>query len=891
MKNILLTINGKKVTCPPGTSILDAAKSHSIRIPTLCAHAQLAPYGACRICLVEEENTGRLMASCVTPAAPDMTIHTDSPRVIENRKNIVRLMMAEHPESCIVCSKGNRCELRMIAAQLGVAETRLYPMPNHKPFETLNPFISRDLSKCILCGKCIRADHELVCIGAIDYSDRGFSSRPATLHGLPLEMSRCTFCGTCVSMCPTGALSTCSTVFTGTPDKEEATICGFCSAGCSLSMGISGTRVVEVNPAAETGTVNGATLCVRGHFAHDFLMCADRLDQPYMRHPDEQGDAALQPVHLDAALSAVVARLTDIKDENGPESIAFMGSAKCTNEENYLFQKIARAIFGTNNITTLGSTGTPALLRKTVEKAGSAIRVSPLPALENADAVITVLADPDHSVPVAGYHLKRGVRKGAKLIVIDPLRSILAAFGGLWLHPENRRGSPAFAFDTLNAIAAQMVRDGSLEHGLATGRVEDPHGWTNAMAAADPEALAAKAGVFPEKIKKAANLLSARKIAFVVSGDLLETPYGHETLDAVINLALATGSIGAKNAGIFILSTENNAAGALDMGCAPDMLPGWRKISDTKEKRAIAEIWGANIPEMNGKDIHGIIAAAEAGTLKALYIMGENPLRALPDPERIRVALKKLDFIVVQDIVKNRTTDIAHVVLPGASFAEKQGSFTNMEGRIQHFSAAAPPPGDALPDWAILAMLAQKAGYPDPYATIEDIRREIRRVVPMYSDLGSRSAAWVKPGKSENPEKAILSFAAAPDTVGADEHYPFTAHIVNRRWHLGSGTRTARSARIQASGKKGHVEMAPGDAKALGLDGSGNGLKMLVRLLSPFGAIERPVDVNPAVPEGSVYVPQGFSGNDAMQLADFNAVKPPGSGWRTVPVRIETVSA
>ena len=285
---------------------------------------------------------------CVTPAAQDMVLVSDSPQILKHRRNIVSLMMAEHPESCIVCSKGNRCQLRMIAAELGIAENRLYPMPNFKPLEQANPFIMRDLSKCILCGKCIRADHELVCVGAIDYISRGFRSRPATLHELPLEKSTCTFCGTCVSICPTGALSA-NDDYVGTPERELNSICGFCGVGCNLTLGVAGNQVVTVNPAHLKNSVNDATLCVRGHFGHDFLNSSQRLTQPLVRKENE-----LAASSWDEALETVAERLLDIKKQHGPDSIAFLESSKCSNEENYLFQKIARTIIGTNNIDNGG---------------------------------------------------------------------------------------------------------------------------------------------------------------------------------------------------------------------------------------------------------------------------------------------------------------------------------------------------------------------------------------------------------------------------------------------------------------------------------------------------------------------------------------------------------
>ena len=403
MKKVSLSIEGKIVACAAGTSLLKAAESHGIKIPRLCDHPDLKPFGACRICLVEDEKTGRLMASCVTPAAQDMVIRTDSDRIKKHRRNIVGLMMAEHPESCLVCNQGNRCQLRQLAADLGLGETDLYPMPNFKPFEQANPFIVRDLSKCILCAKCIRADHELVVVGAIDYSHRGFKSRPATVHELPLENSTCTFCGTCVSICPTGALTPNNPPGTlacvGTPAREALSICGFCGVGCSLAMGVSDNKIVEVNPAHLQQSVNKSTLCVKGHFAHDFLNTRSRLTHPLVRK-----DGQLAPASWDETLELIASRLLEIKKEKGPQSMAFLGSSKCTNEENFLFQKIARAFIGTNNVDNAGTLCGQSVLRRWDEKTDGGCRVNRLDRIEKAEAILILGADPTHSVPVFGYY-------------------------------------------------------------------------------------------------------------------------------------------------------------------------------------------------------------------------------------------------------------------------------------------------------------------------------------------------------------------------------------------------------------------------------------------------------------------------------------------------------
>jgi len=813
-----------------------------------------------------------------------MTLLTDSPRVVNHRKNIVRLMIAEHPESCIVCSKGNRCELRRIAANLGVGDPNLYPMPNYKPFETLNPFIVRDLSKCILCGKCIRADHELVCVGAIDYNDRGFASRPATLLEAPLENSRCTFCGTCVSMCPTGALSVKHSGFVGTPEREALSICGFCGAGCSLTLGVSGNRVVEVNPASGEQSVNGPTLCVRGHFAHDFLNAPDRLTQPLVRADGNGEDAALKPSSWDEALSIVGGRLAEIKREYGPESIGFIGSGKCTNEENYLLQKIARAVFETNNITTCGAISGQSLLRRVEDKTMGASRVSPLADLETAEAILVIHADCEHTVPVAGYHIKQAAKKGTPLVIIDSRRTDLAPFGH-WLRPETISG----AADMLNALALQILNASQHDPVFMDRYTEGAESFTERLQSNRRHVPAGQ----ELSLENAAALLGGRKIAILLGPDLLEYEHGEAVFDAACNLGLITGSIGAKSAGFFIPTLENNLTGALDMGAVPDWLPGRRQVADPEERKAMADLWNVSVPDTPGLDIAGMIAAAESGKLKALFIMGENPIRSLPQPERVAAALSRLDFLVVQDIVYHRTAAMADVVLPAAAFAEKNGSFTNMEGRIQTFSPAVEPKGNALPDWAILGMLARKMGYPEQYTTIEKIRQEIRRVAPMYNSLGNHRCEWVTAGTKTPFTDTSLRFAfapAAPPTAPSDDtgigktHYPYTATISNQRWHLGSGTRTSRSHRITSSDHSGDLELSEDVFETIIPGANGR-----IRLVSATGAIERTYRVNPGLAAGQIVVPLGFSDNDAMAIADFGSFEQSASEWRTCRVRIETI--
>ena len=573
MPDIRMSIDGQAVTCPSGTRILDAADRAGIRIPRLCSHPELEPYGACRLCLVEDEKTGRILASCVTPAAQDMAVLTHSERVLAHRRNIVRLLIAEHPESCLVCNKGNRCQLRQIAAELGIGEHRLDPMPNVQPMQEANAFLVRDLSKCVLCGRCIRLDQELVVVGAIDYCGRGFATRPATAHETDLSESSCTFCGTCVSACPTGALSEKRSRSIGTPEREVRSVCGFCGAGCALKLGLTGNRVVEVGPSPARGTANGATLCVRGHFAHDYLLAPDRLTQPLIRE-----DGRLVPASWDRALDFASRRLLEIKRENGPAAVAFLGSAKCTNEENYLFQKIARVLLETNNIDHAASPYGREARRRLDQRTGGRWRPRPLADLARAEAILVLGADPTQAVPVLGYHLKRAARHGAPLVVADPRRTELAGRATLWL--PTRPGAEALLLHGLAALILASGDAGPASPGRGFPGFES---FRDALESLDPEDLSAKAGLEIGLMKKAAGLLQGRKTAIVIGCGLTERPEGAAAVDALVNLYLLLDGFGLEGAGLYLAASENNQGGALDLGAVPDALPGGADLGNGDE--------------------------------------------------------------------------------------------------------------------------------------------------------------------------------------------------------------------------------------------------------------------------------------------------------------------
>jgi predicted molibdopterin-dependent oxidoreductase YjgC len=788
-----------------------------------------------------------------------MAIQTDSDAIKKHRTNIIRLMMANHPESCIVCNQGNRCELRQIAADLGVGSIGLYPMPHYTGLEEANPFIM-----------------------AIDFNLRGFKSRPATAHDLPLEKSNCTFCGTCVSICPTGALVTRNTRYVGAPQKESPTICGFCGVGCSLLMGSVEGQVIEANPSHVDGTVNRSTLCARGHFANDFLNAPQRLTAPLIRRNGE-----LSPVAWEEAIDLVVERLTSVKTKNGPQSIGFLGSSKCSNEENYLFQKIARTILGTNNLDNGSYMAGRPTLKPLNERLGEGGHVTPLSALEHAEVIFVIGANPLHSLPVVGYYLKRASRmKGVPMLVADPRRTGLVPFSTLWLPLAPHSDSVL-----INALAAILHRREASDAQFITQYTEGFDLYCKGLASFDLEQASRVTGLNLDLMEKAADLLQGKGISFVVGQGVLQQRYGVQTMDALINLALMTGSLGVEGKGVYLLARDNNQLGAWDMGTVPDFLPGRQLISGDGNRKYWEQTWGVKLSPDPGLDLIRMVGEAEKGNLKAMYVMGENPLRGLPEPERARKAFENLEFLAVQDILSTETTELADVVLPGAAFSEKSGSFTNMEGRIQPFESVVSPPADAKPDWEILNLLAQRMGHPEQYPSVQRIRAEIRRDVPMYADLGKdRARTWIKATSRmrlfdpEGKGGPIFFTPLIPTAIETgEEAYTFKAILGSLRFHLGSGTRTGLSERIRDFGLKGEVEISPEDGNKLNLN---QGDK--VAISSAHGAISREVTFKKHLSPGLIFVPMAVQDNNAKELLGLTPLGMRDSpGWKVVRVKLE----
>ena len=887
---VTITLNGVEVSGYDGMTILDLARESGVEIPTLCHDHNLASTGACRLCLVEDENSGALYASCVALIAPGMVINTHSPRVVEHRKAILKLMLASHPDSCLICDKGNRCQLRKLAAEMGIGLIEFQRIPQSSVIEEVNPFIERDLSKCILCGKCIRADQELVVEGAIDYIHRGSAARPATLHDTPLEQSECTFCGTCVAICPTGAIMEKDRAYSGTTATTVDTVCPYCGCGCTLSLGVKDGRVVRSGPGGDS-PVNRGTLCVRGSYGYDFIHSPERLTSPLVKV-----DGEFQEVTWEQALEQVAAAFKGITEAHGPDSLAVFGSSKCTNEENYLLQRLARGVLSTNNIDN-GSRLYSSVSRFGLgASTGYPGTTSSLNVLERSQVIMVIGADPEVSAPAVAYAIKRAVRfGGAELCVIDPRRTKLTDFTRLWLRP-----GVGTDVALLNGLAKVVIDEKKLDVEFVTRMTDNYPQWAKSLERYTPEYVQKITGIPAKDIKLAARMFAGAEAASIVYGNgIAQYITGTDAVIALANLAMLTGNIGRRG-GIFALQRENNARGACDMGTLPDFLPGYQNIEDEQSRQKFEDRWKSQLPDRAGLTALEMLEQAREGKIKGMLIMGENPVASFPQPAMVEKALASLDFLVVTDMFLTETARLASVVLPAASFAEKEGTFTNFEGRVQQVRKVIEPVGSSLPDGAIVLRLAEKLEAPMPYASHQQVMDEIEELVAFYhhpssAELESGVMDWADT-ESDHPGGRRLHKGLFPSGFGrfspveynasqnvARDGYSYTLLVGSNRYRFGAGSRSSRAPRLARFCPDTFIEVNPADAVDLGIDDGDS-----VKVSSANGGLLTTARISNTLPSGLLFMPMSLPGSTVYELFDTvvdNQAKAPA--LKSCAVRLE----
>ncbi len=872
METVTITLDGVEVSGHSTMTILDLAIESGVHIPTLCDDKNLKPYGSCRLCMVEDESSNNLIAACVTPIRSGMIINTRSERVMERRRVILHLMLASHPDSCLICDKGNRCQLRELASEMGIGIVEFQKIPLSSTIEQVNPFIERDMSKCVLCAKCIRACEELVVTGAIDYIDRGFVSRPATLNNMPLETSECTFCGTCVALCPTGALMEKEKTYHGTTTDIIDTICPYCGCGCNLSLEVKDNLLVRAKPGGE-GIVNKGTLCVRGSYGYDFIQSPERLTTPLVKINDD-----FQEISWEQALDHIAQEFKRIKETYSGDSLAVLGSSKCTNEENYLLQRFTRVSLGTNNIDN-GSRLYGASSRLGLGWCiGIPGTTNSIEELERSDVIIVIGADPTISAPAVGYAIKRAVKNsGAKLILIDPRQTNLAMFAHLWLRPM-----VGTDLVLINGMSRVIVREKMFDEEFVTRKTDSFDELSESLESYSPHYIEEITGVPAQDIELAANVFAGAERASIVYGNgITQNINGTDTVMALSNLLMLTGNVGQRRGGIFALQRENNGRGASDMGSLPGFLPGYRNLEDSQARSIFEKRWGQPLPANSGLTALEMIEQIGQDNIKAMLIMGENPVNSFPAKQLVKEALASLEFLVVTDLFLTETAELATVVLPAAGFAEKDGHFTNFEGRVQRIRKAIEPPGESLPDWEIILRLSEKIGHQMPYSSLNKVMEEIEEVVLSYqqqsyedidiedmdlSEMENRSRMRrLYRGMFPNGFGRFAPLQYTPPQDLSRDNYPFTLITGSVQHHFGSGTRSMKAWRLKRFSPEMQLEISQDDSKQLELR---NGDK--VRIISKSGMIISPTKIVDTLPPGTLFIPISFPESRVNELFDIS---------------------
>ncbi len=733
---VTLQIDGVPVTVPAGTSVMRAAFDAGVRVPKLCATDHLEAFGSCRLCLVEIEGRRGFPASCTTPVEAGMKVTTQSDKLAKLRRNTMELYISDHPLDCLTCPANGNCELQDMAGVVGLREVRYGTEgENHLvgTKDTSNPYFSFDPTKCIVCSRCVRACEEVQGTFALTVEGRGFQSKIVPGPTDFLE-SECVSCGACVQACPTATLMEKSITELGQPDHAVVTTCAYCGVGCSFRAEMKGSQVVRMVPN-KNGQANHGHSCVKGRFAWGYATHPDRLKHPMIRAKITD---PWRVVSWEEALRYAAGEFRRIQEKHGRGSVGGITSSRCTNEETYLVQKLVRAAFGNNNVDTCARvchSPTGYGLKTTL---GEAAGTQNFDSVDASDVILVIGANPTDAHPVFASRMKRRLRQGARLIVIDPRRIDLVRQPHVEaeFHLALRPGTNVAV---LNAMAHVIVAEGLAKDDYVRQRCDQPEfeKWRRFIVQPknSPEALEEATGVPADRIRGAARLYATGGNAAIYYGlGVTEHSQGSTTVMAIANLAMLTGNVGRPGVGVNPLRGQNNVQGSCDMGSFPHELPGYRHVSDPTVRELFSTTWGVPIDPEPGLRIPNMFDAAIDGSFKGLYVQGEDIAQSDPDTRHVSHALESLECLVVQDIFLNETAKYAHVLLPGSSFLEKDGTFTNAERRISRVRKVMPPLA-GYADWQVTLELAKALGYPMHYEHPSQIMDEIAALTPTFAGV------------------------------------------------------------------------------------------------------------------------------------------------------------
>ncbi|PHS12311.1 MAG: formate dehydrogenase subunit alpha [Kangiella sp.] len=822
-------IDGKAYPFVEGLSILKFIKKNIGQkiVPTLCAEPRVKSYGACRVCSVDvklsKDGKSKAVASCHTPMSAGMHISTNSANIQKLRKNIVELVLTDHPLDCLTCEANGACELQDVAAAVGIREVRYAKGKNHldRKKDTSHPYMRMDLSKCINCSRCVRACDEIQGQFVLTMTGRGFDAKISVDDNGSFGDSSCVSCGACAQICPTSAISDVFQAKSIEAEKKVRTICSYCGVGCNLEVSVKDNQVLSIQ-APKDAEVNAGHTCLKGRYAFKFYNHPDRLTSPLIRK-----NGALEPCSWDEAFTFIADKFNQIKQEHGADAIAGISSARCTNEENFLFQKMIRAAIGTNNIDCCARVCHSPTAYGMQKSFGTGAATNSISDILLTDAMLLIGANPTAAHPVTGAKIKQAALSGKVLIVLDPVETELAKLADFHLPLR-----PGTNIAVLNMMQYFIIQAGLLDQTFIDSRCEDFDVFLENINQLDVDEMAKISGLDKELVKNAALAYAKANNAMSFHGlGVTEHSQGTKTVMQIANLAMMTGNIGRKGVGVNPLRGQNNVQGAADMGCQPHQGAGYLPMDDPKNQRYYTDKYGVPSPTTNGKKIPEMFDAAVSGELKAMWILGEDVVQTDPNTHHVVKSLKNLDLLIVQEIFYSETAKLADIVLPGTSFLEKSGTFTNGERRIQKVNAAVKPLEGCKTDGQIIVEMMRALGYQQADYDAAEVLKEVADVVPFFKGvtwdgLGTQGLQW--PVNENGEDTKILhqngftrgkgkfhyfDFEESKEIVKHQHKYPFILTTSRELQHYNAATMTRRTANNELLNKD-IIMVNPKDAAA-----------------------------------------------------------------------------
>jgi formate dehydrogenase major subunit len=899
-KTVTLEIDGREISVPEGTSIMRAAADLGIMVPKLCATDHLDPFGSCRLCLVEIEGRRGTPASCTTPVAPGIKVTTQNDRLAKIRKGVMELYISDHPLDCLTCAANGDCELQDMAGAVGLREVRYgYDGANHvfarqngetndlwQPKDRSNPYFQFEPSKCIVCSRCVRACEEVQGTFALTIDGRGFASHVSAGMDEDFLKSECVSCGACVQACPTATLIEKSVVEHGQPEHSIITTCAYCGVGCSFKTEMQGERVVRMVPYKDGGANEGHS-CVKGRFAFGYATHKDRVLNPMIR---EKITDPWREVSWDEAIGYAADRLKAVQAKHGKGSIGAITSSRTTNEEVYTVQRMVRAAFGNNNVDTCARvchSPTGYGLKQTF---GESAGTQDFKSVDLSDVIMVIGANPTDAHPVFGSRMKKRLREGAKLIVVDPRRIDLVKSPHVQAD-YHLQLLPSTNVAVLNAMSHVVVTEGLVDRSFIAARCDKEAfaRWEKFISDPkhSPESMQAITGVPADEVRQAARLFATGGNAAIYYGlGVTEHSQGSTTVMAIANLAMVTGNIGREGVGVNPLRGQNNVQGSCDMGSFPHELPGYRHVSDEATRRLFEKHWHVKLDSEPGLRIPNMFDEASSGSFKGLFVHGEDIVQSDPNTNHVTHAMESMEVVIVQDLFLNETAAFAHIFFPGTSFLEKDGTFTNAERRVNRVRPVMREK-QGMAEWEIVARLATAMGYPMMYTSAAAIMDEIATLTPTFKNISFKrldelgSIQWPCNDEAPNgtPVMHMDEFTRGKGRFMLTEFVP-TSERSNARFPLilttgrilsqyNVGAQTRRTDNVIWH-EEDILEMHASDAEVRGIkDGS------LASVTSRTGGTTLRVKISDRVPPGVVHTTFHFP------MSGANVITTENSDWAT----------